>query len=945
MRRNAYCAIIVLLVVFVILDYGLASSATIDGRPILSKVIGNDTLEYVGGEILVKIKADLNSADVRDFLDANGAYTLRGFDKRTRWGLVGCDVGADIFEKIRTLKSSPLIEWAEPNVIIYVGLTPNDVYYDTLQWSLNNTGDPFQIWDSIYQGTPDADIDAPEAWDIETGHAGLIIAILDSGIPLDDSGKLCHPDLNDTVKYDLDIAWDCTAGPVGARCVPAESSSVKDLYGHGTHVTGILSAMTNNATGIAGTIWDCKIMVIRLCQAAPYMTGDMVYEGIRKAYQNGAKIINLSAGAPWGYEDSTWYLMDMEDAVAEAEFAGCLIVTITGNEGPNSFRFPGGFASWGRREGRESGYANVIAAGATDYDDSLAWFSSYCDTLDVTVIAPGEPVFSTLPNYSYTMHIFTGTYTYGWGSGTSMSAPHVAGVAGLIKSRYSWLNPYEIRTRIEKTADDVCEPGWDKRSGYGRLNAWRALGLYGEIASDTTWNGSVWVSGDILIPSGKTLTVNSGTAVKFIPGDALKGGADTDRCEIIVNGGTLKVNGLENDRTIFTSGESRDSPELWHGIRVTSGSAKIEYADIKYAYCGVEYANSASDTVTHCRFFNSGTYAVKAENSNLLISDNLVEDSSSSDTTIYGIYSYEASPTIEDNNIKDCKYGIYVHKGAPTVKSNKVQRGQVGLYCYFTNSMTAKRNCFTGGFSDCYIKNHYSALNLDSCYMEGDAESLTPTGVRYQGGASGWIRHCGIFNYEDYGLYAGRDCPANLGDGYNQIYSFVDGNLTTAVKNYTKFPNGPFLEAEHNWWGTDEPGDSLFEGPVMWVLYLTSAPSIYDACTGFGGPPKIASATPVAEKFSLSQNYPNPFNPSTVIQFTVNSSRLTENRPVHTTLCIYNILGQKVKTLLNEPEYPGTYEVFWNGKDEKGQSLASGIYFYRLKTQDYVEVKKMLLLK
>ncbi len=91
MLRNLLCAVIVLLVASVVLDYDLTSSATIDGRPILSKVIGNDTLEYVGGEILVKVKPNVNLGQVNNLLTANGAYILRTVDVRTRWGLVACD--------------------------------------------------------------------------------------------------------------------------------------------------------------------------------------------------------------------------------------------------------------------------------------------------------------------------------------------------------------------------------------------------------------------------------------------------------------------------------------------------------------------------------------------------------------------------------------------------------------------------------------------------------------------------------------------------------------------------------------------------------------------------------------------------------------------------------------------------------------------------------------
>ena len=99
----------------------------------------------------------------------------------------------------------------------------------------------------------------------------------------------------------------------------------------------------------------------------------------------------------------------------------------------------------------------------------------------------------------------------------------------------------------------------------------------------------------------------------------------------------------------------------------------------------------------------------------------------------------------------------------------------------------------------------------------------------------------------------------------------------------------------------------------------------------------------VPKDFQLNQNYPNPFNPTTTIKFKVQSSKFKV--PLSTTLIIYNILGQKVKTLVNEPKSAGEYEVVWNGKDEKGNSLASGIYFYRLVIGEQTETKRMLLLK
>ena len=101
----------------------------------------------------------------------------------------------------------------------------------------------------------------------------------------------------------------------------------------------------------------------------------------------------------------------------------------------------------------------------------------------------------------------------------------------------------------------------------------------------------------------------------------------------------------------------------------------------------------------------------------------------------------------------------------------------------------------------------------------------------------------------------------------------------------------------------------------------------------------------ISSDFSLSQNYPNPFNPTTTIHYTVRSSPFTVHSPTPTSLIVYNILGQKVRTLMDELKKTGNYKVIWDGKDDQGQVVGSGIYFYRLKVDEYTETKKMLLLK
>jgi hypothetical protein len=134
-------------------------------------------------------------------------------------------------------------------------------------------------------------------------------------------------------------------------------------------------------------------------------------------------------------------------------------------------------------------------------------------------------------------------------------------------------------------------------------------------------------------------------------------------------------------------------------------------------------------------------------------------------------------------------------------------------------------------------------------------------------------------------------------------------------------------------------------------LYYLEAPSakelVRSLMRDFGEPLGVednpSAAVPL--RFTLSQNYPNPFNPSTTLPFTVNGSRFMVHSPVRTSLKIYNILGQLVRTLVDEEKTPGNYKVIWDGKDNSGKEVASGIYFYQLKTEEYTATKKMVLLR
>jgi hypothetical protein len=160
--------------------------------------------------------------------------------------------------------------------------------------------------------------------------------------------------------------------------------------------------------------------------------------------------------------------------------------------------------------------------------------------------------------------------------------------------------------------------------------------------------------------------------------------------------------------------------------------------------------------------------------------------------------------------------------------------------------------------------------------------------------------------------------------------------------------NGP-NPALHEW--ISDKGvvkDSMYAQGLIIDLYghvmgYFDAYDVYDLLDHVTEVNELEDKNSLPKDFSLGQNHPNPFNPTTKIQFKVGS--LEFGRPLHTTLKIYNILEQLVKTLVDEEKLPGNYNIIWDGKDDSGKDVASGIYFYQLKTKDYTATKKMVLLR
>ncbi|HAQ08410.1 MAG TPA: peptidase S8 [Bacillus bacterium] len=265
-------------------------------------------------------------------------------------------------------------------------------------------------------------IGTEQGWVVSRGNEGIEIAIVDTGVDLD------HPDLRNRLVKGYNV--------VDKRQEPDDDN------GHGTHVAGIIASETNNNEGIAGLTWFNKIMPIKAMGAKGYGTTFDIATGIVWAVDHGADVINLSLG---NYQPSKV----LEEAVSYAYSKNVVMVSAAGNDGSSQPTYP-------------SAYPEVLSVSAIDYEGKRAGFSNHGDYIDIA--APGVYIPSTYFNKQYAAL-----------SGTSMAAPHVAGLAALIKSANPELTNAEVMEIIKKSAIDLGARGKDTDYGYGLIDVNSAL--------------------------------------------------------------------------------------------------------------------------------------------------------------------------------------------------------------------------------------------------------------------------------------------------------------------------------------------------------------------------------------------------------------------------------------------------------------------------------------
>jgi len=429
--------------------------------------------------------------------------------------------------------SNPGVEiTCEANALVESTITPNDPNYSSLYGM------------SV--------ISAPLAWDITTGSASAVVAIIDTGI------DYTHPDLvgniaTNAAEIPNNSVDDDGNGYIddyyGYDFINNDSNPIDDHY-HGTHCAGTIGATGNNGRGVAGVAWRVSLLPVKVLDSYGSGTLASVAAGMNYAVQRGAKILSMSLG-------TSSYSTTLENAIINARNSGALVVAAAGNSALDTDLYPNYPSS--------STQDNVISVAASTSSDSLAYFSNYGPT-SVDLAAPGESILSTY---------LGGQYAYA--SGTSMATPHIAGMAALLLAINPNLSYASIKSILLSTADPIPSMSGKLVTG-GRANIYNAVLQVAPGETPTPLPTSAPTTQPTSVPEPTVVPTNIPTPLPTNPSPLPTSPAMEPPTEPEPDPNTISIKTERTRTRVYVFGEvfdDTDAPQIYLSVKITCGGRGV----------------------------------------------------------------------------------------------------------------------------------------------------------------------------------------------------------------------------------------------------------------------------------------------------------------------------------------------------------------------------------
>lgn len=928
-------------------------------------VIKKGDIYYLSNTLIVKFRAGIsvNQNSVQSLFQKNSIQTeiknckqvypsaagslLKGEAELSRIFYVEYNSAEDPITLSKKISNQKDIEYAEPRYIHRVTYVPND---------------------SLYNFANQADLSrvlAEQAWDITKGSSSVIIGIVDTGVDWQ------HPDLAANILKDVNgkpVGIDF-GGLNGAQQDddpnedPTPASYGRQAY-HGTHVAGTASAVSNNKTGVASIGYNCSIIPVKVSRSDirddnGYPLVYYGYDGIKWAADHGAKVINCS----WGGSVYSRYEQNIIDYVTNK---GALVVAAQGNDGKQTSFYP-------------ANYKNVLSVGWSDNNDNRNPSANYGKKLNV--MAPGSFILSTWPKVARNV---SNDYN-NWMSGSSMAAPHAAGLAGLVATKFPNYTPQQIAEQIRVTSDDNIYQINNADSvkyllGKGRINAYRAVTETNAVSvriSDVSYLEKG--DGNGLFERGEEGTAQISLTNYLNTINNLQVSVECKDAYVVISEVTgnsiAAMNSGETlaNRFLFKFTVQTNSP-YDHDVDFLVKFSAGTYSDFQWLTVRINptYDTQNSNKVA-LSITSKGTLGFNDYPANLYGSgfrfgggDNLLFEGA----FMYGTSStkiMDAARVVEEQS-KDFIMQV------PIKLSADKNGNQVGVTTY---------NDSGAGTSALGIETKqtsYSFVNSpDDKYIIIENQLLNKSGKDITNLYTGYF-----FDWDMPANDSGKDSTAydaadNFGYAFYQnktVLNTIVGAALVSSANYGYYPinnaasSGDVRLFDTNGYTDSEKWISLSSGIVkkndgyvdvsfvvsggpfaiaagksLKVAYaIAAADNIGDLKTAIRQSrtkyqTEIITAVnkeeALPDHYALLQNYPNPFNPSTTISYKVKEAS-------NVTLKVYDLLGRETATLVNEFKQPGNYNC--ELRIENGE-LTSGVYFYTLRAGNFIQTKKMILLK